>query len=64
MQEEYKRIQKYAASWNKIGNYAMCTDEMNAFLTCSPDIWNAITLAFRFGFEKGYRKAKKAVKSA
>ncbi len=62
-QEEYERIKRYATPFKDIGNYEMTANEMTALLTCSPDMWRLMSLAFRFGFEKGCRKTKKAVKS-
>lgn len=63
LQKEYERIKKYAVENRDMGNYAITSVDMDALLTCSPDTYNALYLAFKFGFAKGCRKTKKAVKS-
>lgn len=62
LQEEYERIQKYV---DKIDteNYKLYLSEANAIYTCSEGVLEMILTAFKFGFAKGCRKNKKAVKS-
>lgn len=61
LQKEYERIEKYATPWGDMGNYVIDSIETTAILDCSEDMVRAIGLAFRFGFEKGCRKTRKAV---
>ncbi len=63
LQKEYERIKEYATPWSEIGRYVLSSAETIAILDGSGDMVRAIALAFRFGFEKGCRKTKKAVKS-
>ncbi|NDO19970.1 hypothetical protein FMM68_09915 [Lachnospiraceae bacterium MD329] len=62
LQKEYERIEKYATPWGDMGNYVLNSVEAIAISDCSNNIISAISLAFRFGFEKGCRKTRKAVK--
>ena len=62
LQKLYEGIQKYTAKVDD-SNYKLMAGEANAILTCSPDLFQAISLAFKFGFEKGCHKTKKAVRA-
>ena len=54
----YERVRKYANEAN-IERYDMKLSEIQAMTTCSPDMWELVDLAFRFGFAKGCRKTEK-----
>lgn len=62
LQKEYERIEKYAREVDT-GKYDMRQCEVMAIMNCAPNLFMAIFVAFKFGFEKGCRKTKKAVKS-
>ncbi len=62
LSEVYKRVQKYAGEAD-IDQYDIKLSEIQAIIKCSPGLWEIVCLAFNFGFAKGCRKTKKAVKS-
>lgn len=62
LQKEYERIKKYANGAN-VGNYDMTYNEIAALMELSENTFDLIFLAFNFGFAKGCRKTRKAVKS-
>lgn len=60
--KEYERIQKYAGEADA-SRYDMKSKEIQAIIECSPNVCELVFLAFNFGFAKGCRKTKKAVKA-
>lgn len=62
LQKEYERIQKYVSSIN-VAKYDLYESEMNAIFAYSSSKFELMLLAFKFGFAKGCRKTKRAVKA-
>lgn len=62
LSEVYKRVQKYASEADT-NLYDMRLSEIQAIVTYSSDVWELVCLAFNFGFAKGCRKTKNAVRS-
>lgn len=56
--EIYDRIRKYVSKTDTAG-FRMRANELQAIDDCSRGVYDAICLAFRFGFEKGCRKTRK-----
>lgn len=57
----YENVRKYASETDT-HLYDMKLSEVQAIVTCSPDVWEIVCLAFDFGFAKGCRKTKKMIK--
>ena len=60
--EEYGRIKNYIAKTDT-GNYTLDVFGLNAIIFCSGNAVDMVWTAFQYGFEKGCRKTKKAVKA-
>ncbi len=61
LKKEYERIRKYVSKVD-VGNYDLSSKDANTIYNCSTDPYRMIYLAYKYGFEKGCRKTKKAVK--
>lgn len=62
LEKEYGRIKNYIAKTDT-GNYTLDVFGLNAIIFGSDNDIDMVWTAFQYGFEKGCRKTKKAVKA-